>query len=220
MIWYVSQLSFDQRQPFPCTQKCLHPPHFPKHPTMQLRAHHPTKTACMRTCAVPKLHQQVHGCRVCNYIHLGSPHTKAPARPMLCSHARSSERMRRDKGLRRACCEAPVDLMTAGIAGATAAATLLNALVGCRPVGFVFSPHLHSSTNLCVLSPSARSLEGRTTCVNHKLTFLAVASVRISPSPGTNGCKKQIVAINISNVHALSNHAQKTSFLLFSERSN
>jgi hypothetical protein len=140
MIWYVPVLLLNQQQPFLCT---LHP-HIPKHPTTQLRVHYPIKVACMRTCAVPKVHRQVHGCRVCNYIHLGSPHTKVPARPMPCSHARSSERMRRDKGLRKACCEAPVDLMTADTAGAAAAATSLNALVDGFLVGFFSSSSTHS----------------------------------------------------------------------------
>jgi hypothetical protein len=49
--------------------------------------------------------------------------------------------MRRDKGLRKVCCEVPVDLMTAGVAGAAAAATLLNALVDGNIVGSSFSPH-------------------------------------------------------------------------------
>ena len=146
MIWYVPTLSFDEQQPFPCTQRCRHPPHFPKYPTTQLHplSHQDCMYANLRCSKstspstwMPRLHLHTSWFPAHQSTYL-------PARPMLCSHARSSERMRRYKGLGEACCEAPVGQTTAGIAGAAAAATSLNALVDGVVVGFLCPHRTHT----------------------------------------------------------------------------
>jgi hypothetical protein len=180
MIWYVPTLSFDNHFLHAAT-----PSTFLISPNTRQRNYAHIIPSRLRVCEralFQQVHRQVHGCRVCTYIHLGSPHTKVPARPMPCSHARSSERMRRDKGSKKAFCEVPVVQTTAGIADAAAAATSLNALVGCRLVGFFFLSHrTHTRAHLCVLFRLADRWRGCTTCVNHKLTCSYSGFCKISP---------------------------------------
>jgi hypothetical protein len=159
MIWYVPALPFNQQRTLSLHAAIsLHPPHFPKHPRLQLRVHYPIKTACMRRCAVPKVHRQLHGdYRVCNYTHLGSPHIKStfPARPhAMQSRSQLREDEERHKGLGKACSEAPVDFMAGGDAADADAATPLNALNDCNVVGFLLlAPHTHTqSTTLHIVS--------------------------------------------------------------------
>jgi hypothetical protein len=189
MIWYVPTLPFNQQRTLSLHAAIsLHPPHFPKHPRLQLRVHYPIKTACMRRCAVPKVHRQLHGdYRVCDDTHLGSPHIKStfPASPhAMQSRSQLREDEKRQKGLGKACCETPVDLMAGGDAAGADAATPLNALNDCNVVDFFsFSPRAaHTSTPLHIVSVD-RSVNRRNLPRgwNHKLTFSRSGFCKILP---------------------------------------
>jgi hypothetical protein len=148
------------RQPFPARSNTLHLSHFPKHPTAQLRAHYPIKTACMRTCAVPT---STSTSTRMPRLHL---HTSwFPAHQSTCTpHAMQSrsqlredeKRQRLEKGFLRGACSSDD-----GWYRRRRRCSHLAQRIGrlqTRWIFFSIAPHTHSSTPLRFVSIS-RSLE-------------------------------------------------------------
>jgi hypothetical protein len=154
MIWYVPTLPFNQQRTLSLhTAISLHPAHFPQTRDCNYAYIIPSR---LHVCE-DVLFQKVHGYRVCSYIPTSwfpAHQSTFPARPVPCHAvtlaAPKGCRLRRDKGLGKACCEAPVGQTTDVDATGADAATSLNALADCSLVGFSFlttHTHTHSLTH-------------------------------------------------------------------------
>ena len=148
MIWYVPIPSLHPAvNPLPALTHLPPPSSSPQSPEIAI-----THTLSHQDCMYAKVccSKKVHG-----YLHLGSPHIKVPFLHAPChamqsrSQLREGAALRRDKGLGKACCEAPVGQTTDVDATGADAATSLNALADCSLVGFSFlTTHTHTQAHL------------------------------------------------------------------------
>jgi hypothetical protein len=140
-------------EPSPCTQPSLCTLLISPKPEIAI-----TRTLSHQDCMYAKVccsKRYMDTASAVTYLHLGSPHIKVPFLHAPChamqsrSQLREGAALRRDKGLGKACCEAPVGQTTDVDATGADAATSLNALADCSLVGFSFlTTHTHKRTSL------------------------------------------------------------------------